>query len=299
MMTTQVSYRVTTIAANVGKEIDRLGAQVELFWGGELKQYVQSGLRDGMSIVELGCGPGFTTGRLLETFPGLTVTAVDLDPLLLDVARGRLGDAHPDRVEFRAGTIEDTGLPADTFDFALTRLVLEHLPDPVAAVREVVRILRPGGRAVFVDNDFEMHIMTFPPVDSLGELYAAYCRARIAEGGNPRIGRELPLVLAAGGLSRIGFEVLSAHSAVVGTEMFLGSEGVGIPTKLVRDGYLSSKALASISVGWRDMMADPRHAILRQLYLASGEKTTTHQENGDTDGSGRPHQADPGHRTAR
>jgi ubiquinone/menaquinone biosynthesis C-methylase UbiE len=297
-MTTQVSYKVATIATNIDKEIARLGAQVELFWDTEVKHYVESGLRDGMHLVELGCGPGFTTGKLLDAFPGLTVTAIDIDPLLLVVARDRLADAHPGRIEFQVGTIEDTLLPADTFDFALSRLVLEHLPDPVAAVREVVRILRPGGRAAFVDNDFEMHITTSPPVDSLGELYAAYCDARVAEGGNPRIGRELPVVLSAGGLRRIGFEVLGAHSAIIGTEMFMGSEGVGIPTKLVRDGFLSSKALARISVSWRDMMADPNHAILRQLYLATGEKTTTHQENGDTDGSGEPHQADLGHRTA-
>jgi ubiquinone/menaquinone biosynthesis C-methylase UbiE len=298
-MTTQVSYKVTTIATNVGKEIDRLRAQVELFWDSESKHYAGSGLRDGMHVVELGCGPGFTTGKLLEAYPGITITAVDLDPLLLDVARERLAGQYPGRIEFRVASIEDTALPADSYDFALTRLVLEHLPDPVGAVREVARILRPGGRAAFVDNDFQIHIMTSPPVDSLGELYEAYCAARVAEGGNPRIGRELPMVLAAGGLSRIRFEVLSAHSAIIGTEIFLGSEGVGIPTKLVRDGFLSSKALARISVSWRDMMADPNHSILRQLYLASGEKTTTHQENGDTDGSGKPYQAGPGHRPAQ
>ena len=271
-MSTQVSYRVASIAGSVEKEIARLGGQVELFWSNELKHYVEFGLRDGMSIVELGCGPGFSTEKLLDRFPSIGITALDVDPMLLDVARDRLDERHGDRLELTHGSILETGLPDDTFDFALTRLVLEHLPDPVAAVREVVRILKPGGIAMFVDNDFEMHVMTSPRIEALGELYDAYCRARIAEGGNPRIGRELPRVLSEGGLSEVGFEVLSAHSDLVGSELFLSSEGVGIPTKLVRDGFLPSRSLARIVVRWRDLLNDPRHCILRQLYLAAGVK---------------------------
>jgi len=169
-------------------------------------------------------------------------------------------------------SLMDTGLAANSFDFAIMRLVLEHLPDPVGAVQEVLRLVKPGGRAIFVDNDFSMHIMTHPPITELRELYDAYCRSREAEGGNPRIGRELPALLKRGGFSKVDFEVICAHSEVVGDEQFLASEGIGIPSQLVRDGFLSSRVLAKIAVEWRNMLKTPQHAILRQLYLASGEK---------------------------
>jgi ubiquinone/menaquinone biosynthesis C-methylase UbiE len=76
--------------------------------------------------------------------------------------------------------------------------VLEHLPDPIKAIQEALRIIKPGGKAVFVDNDLTMHIMTHPHIPELGELYHAYCQSREVEGGNPKIGRELPTLLKNG-----------------------------------------------------------------------------------------------------
>ncbi len=80
------------------------------------------------------------------------------------------------------GDIIQTGMEDNTFDFAISRLVLEHLPDPTKAIKEIYRILKPGGKVILVDNDFEMHIMTYPHVSGLRELYDAYCQARFAEG---------------------------------------------------------------------------------------------------------------------
>ncbi len=167
----------------------------------------------------------------------------------------------------------DTKLPGDTYDFAVARLLIEHLPDPVRAAREVYRILKPTGKAVFIDNDFEMHLVTYPPIPELRELYQAYCQARCAEGGNPRIGRELPIILKKTGFINIDFEVIAAHNEIVGDDIFFKSQGVGIPTKLVRDGYLSSELLGKISVQWRNIVRNQNHAIIRQLYMGIGEKT--------------------------
>ncbi|MCC8437311.1 methyltransferase domain-containing protein [Brevibacillus sp. M2.1A] len=267
------SYQIANIATNVEVEIERLKSQVELFWDKELKHYIEFGLTDGMSVIELGSGPGFVMEKVMQAFPNGRVTGLEIDPLLVDYSQNYLTKTQSDRFEIVAGSIMETGLPSDSYDFAITRLVLEHLPDPVGAVREVARLLKPGGKAVFIDNDFEMHIMTTPHVPELRELYDAYCAARYAEGGNPKIGRELPTVLKQGGLGKIDFEVICAHSELLGYEMFLKSEGVGIPVQLVRDGYLSSKALGKLSVAWRNMLNTEGHSILRQLYMAVGEKT--------------------------
>ena len=67
-------------------------------------------------------------------------------------------------------------------------------------------------------------------------------------------------------------EIINAHSSIIGDELFFKSEGMGIPIKLVQKGFLPGKILGDISVQWRDMVRTENHVILRQLYMAVGEK---------------------------
>lgn len=270
-MSQQTSYQINSVSGDVKVEINRLKAQIELFWNKELKHYIEFGLSDGMSLVELGSGPGFATEKLLLAFPNLKITAVEIDSLLINYAKDYLSQKHLEQCEIIQNSIMKTGLADNSFDFAVTRLVLEHLPDPVNAVREIYRILKPGGKAVLVDNDFAIHIVTYPDV-RLRELYDAYCESGYSKGGNPKIGRELPILLKAGGFTNIDFEIICAHSEIVGDEKFLKSEGIGIPSRLVSDGFLSSKVLGRISVDWRNMIKSESHCIMRQLYMAVGKK---------------------------
>ncbi len=278
IMKQQGSYQIETISHSVEMEVNRLKAQVDLFWDKELKHYIEFGLSDGMLIAELGSGPGFLTDKLLECFPNIQVVGVEIDSLLVDYANSYLPQKHSGRFEVINKSIMETDLNNNSFDFTITRLVLEHLADPVNAVREVFRILKPGGKAVFVDNDFEKHIITFPFILELRALYDAYCQSRYAEGGNPKIGRELPNILKNSGFSNVDFEIISAHSEIVGDELFFKSEGLGIPSRLVQDGFLSSKVLGRISIEWRKMIMNENHSIIRQLYMAVGEKIATTQE---------------------
>lgn len=251
-------------------EINRLKAQVQLFWNKEVKRYKEFGMKQGMKVIELGCGPGFVLERLSEEFSVIDLTGVEIDDNLVNYAMEYLKQKK--NIHIHQGSVLDITLPDNTYDFAISRLVIEHLSDPVAAIKEVCRILKPGGRAVFVDNDFEMHIECFPEIIELRELYDAYCEARCREGGKPKIGRELPILLKKGGFSNIDLEVVVAHSEIVGDEVFLKSEGIGIPSKLVKDGLLTSKAMGKISIKWRKMLKSEEHAMIRQLYMCVGEK---------------------------
>ena len=179
----QVSYRAHKISTNVGAEIKRLKAQVELFWEKEIKVYRDFGLTDGMKVLECGSGPGYVMEKIISTFPNTHVTGVETDPYLVETAKKRFNEKAVDRYEVVQQSIMDIEFPDNSFDFAVTRLVLEHLPDPIGAIKEVYRVLKPGGKAVFIDNDFEMHLKTFPNIPELSVLYDAYCKARISEGG--------------------------------------------------------------------------------------------------------------------
>ena len=92
---------------------------------------------------------GVGTGLDLALLPpGVTGLGVDLSPSMLMHARRRV----PDTVELRCGDAAKLEVPTGSFDAAVLNLVLSVVPDPVAVLRETLRALRPGGRAVAFDK---------------------------------------------------------------------------------------------------------------------------------------------------
>lgn len=268
----QSSYKINTFSASAKSEVERLEAQVNLFWEKELAIYKLNGLADGMAIVECGCGSGLVGRKILDAYPQSTITGFDIDPYLVETAKTNANRWNLDNYEVSNRSILDTKLSENTYDFAIARLVLEHLSNPIDAIVEVFRILKPGGKAVFIDNDFEFHLITFPPIAELSDLYGAYCKARSDDGGNPKIGRELPSLLKYANFSEVNLEILCAHNGIIGDEIFLKSEGSGIPAKLVKDGYLSGTSYTQIARKWNELIRTKWHSIYRQLFLCVGTK---------------------------
>ena len=271
----QSSYDVSTFSVDADAEMERLNAQLDLFWEQELALYQRSGLRDGIRVLDCGCGPGRLLTRLHALYPGLQSVGIETDPQLVDRAREAISEKNLRGCRILQESIMALPFPDNSFDFAVARLVLEHLPDPVTALKEVRRVLKPGGRAVFVDNDFDFHERTSPNITALDDLYAAYQSARRADSGNPSIGRELPVLLKKAGFDAVGFNAIAAHSSVVGDVAFLKAEGAGIPVQLVKSGYLSSDSFERVAKDWRSMLTDRDHAIVRVLFAASGQKLSS------------------------
>jgi ubiquinone/menaquinone biosynthesis C-methylase UbiE len=98
----------------------------------------------GLQVLELGCGAGDLSVQLLGR--GARLTALDVSRAMLELARRRAPEAR-----FLAAPAEETGLPEESFDRVVGKWVLHHV-DVEAAAREVRRVLRPGGRAVFFEN---------------------------------------------------------------------------------------------------------------------------------------------------
>jgi ubiquinone/menaquinone biosynthesis C-methylase UbiE/acyl carrier protein len=267
------SYHVSSFATSTQSEIRRLDAQVDLFWHAESQLLERYGLRPGMDYLDCGCGPGGLMERIRERFPGVRLTGLEMDPILVEAARAKFRQLGDDQCRIVQGTAEETGLPEGTFDFITMRLVLEHVPDPVKALRSLKRLLKPGGRLFIISNDFEYHTRTWPPVEELHDLYRGYRASRRKDGGDPCIGRRVPQLLREAGFRPIGQEVEVAHSALLGDEAFTRAEGVGIAAKLVEDGFLEQATLDRMIKAWKDMLSNPDHSITRQLFVAVGENS--------------------------
>lgn len=267
------SYDISNFAVNVDGEIQRLNAQVDLFWKQEIALYQRFGLRDGMKILDCGCGSGYVLEKLHGLYPAAQCTGIEVESQLAAVAQRMVAAKRLDRCAIFQQSVTAMELPDNTFDFAISRLVLEHLPNPMLALKEVLRVLKAGGTAVFIDNDFDLHERTAPDSPALGELYDAYRRARRSEGGNPCIGRELPLLMKRAGYGDVDLHLLAAHNHVIGDAAFLKAEGSGIPVQLVKTGHLASDALDRIAGQWRSMLTSKDHAIVRMLFATVGQKT--------------------------
>jgi SAM-dependent methyltransferase len=104
-------------------------------------------IHPGEAVLDLGCGAGFDSFVAAQLVgPTGRVAGVDLSPEMIAVAEADLRQTEFSRVQFRVGKVEALSFPDSSFDVALTNGVLNLIPDKPGALREIFRVLRPGGR---------------------------------------------------------------------------------------------------------------------------------------------------------
>ncbi|HUA45550.1 MAG TPA: methyltransferase domain-containing protein [Solirubrobacteraceae bacterium] len=100
--------------------------------------------------LEAACGPGIISRRLAPLVE--SVHGIDITPAMIDTARRAGQAAGIDNATFEVGDATATRLDAGTFDGALTRFSIHHVPVPGRLFAELARVVRPGGRIVIVDH---------------------------------------------------------------------------------------------------------------------------------------------------
>ena len=143
-----------------------------------LLRRVPSGTR---KIVDVGCGLATAAHALLPHLPEVAYVGVDTDDVRLREA-GRLlaGCAYADRVELRAGRAEAMPCANAEAGFALVVATLQHIPDPAAVLKDVARVLSPGGVLVVVEPDQLNNLLYFDGAleDVSSALRALYSELR-------------------------------------------------------------------------------------------------------------------------
>lgn len=99
-----------------------------------------SGVRPGLTALDVGCGPGALTSRLVEALGADNVRAIEPSPSFVAAARERFPG-----MDIQQSPAASIPLPDDTVDVAMAQLVVNFIPDPVGGLREMARVVRPGG----------------------------------------------------------------------------------------------------------------------------------------------------------
>ncbi len=110
-------------------------------------------LKPGERVIDIGCGPGFLCKSMAAAVgPAGRVIGIDISEDLIDFATNHKGS---DSIEYRVGNAIALPVEPAQFDVAVSTQVIEYVADADAALHEISRVVRPGGRAFIVDTDFD------------------------------------------------------------------------------------------------------------------------------------------------
>jgi SAM-dependent methyltransferase len=155
-------------------------------------------LRPGMRLLDAGCGGGSITLGLAEAVAPGEVVGVDREAHRLEGARRLAAEHGATNSRFVAGDIYALPLPDGAFDAAFAHHVLQHLAEPARALRELRRVLRPGGVVGIRDPDEGATLMA-PLTPEIERLFALTNRVREHHGGSPFYARHQRRLLVEAG----------------------------------------------------------------------------------------------------
>jgi ubiquinone/menaquinone biosynthesis C-methylase UbiE len=115
----------------------------------ELAQRIASELTHGCAVLEVAPGPGYFATELARR-GNYSITGLDLSHTFVEMAGKRAAQAGV-KVRFVQGSASNMPLPANSFDFLLCRAAFKNFGQPGLALREMCRVLKPGGRALIID----------------------------------------------------------------------------------------------------------------------------------------------------
>jgi ubiquinone/menaquinone biosynthesis C-methylase UbiE len=223
--------------------------------------YLVDALVPGTAVLDVGCGPGTITADIAARVAPGRVVAVDRAAAVIEEAAATCAAAGV-TVDCRVGDAYALDVPDATFDVVHAHQVLQHLTDPVAALREWMRVTRPGGVVAARDSDYAAFhwYPEDPRLDRWLELYRAAAYANDAE---PDAGRRLVAWAHAAGATDVTATASvwlfasaddRAYWGGMWTDRILES---ALATQLTTSGLATVAELADISAAFREWSEDP------------------------------------------
>ena len=215
----------------------------------------------GLRIADIGCGVG-TMSRYIALTNGAaggrgTFVGVDVSAGQIEQAQKLFEGAAPENARFIVASAYETGLESDSFDMVYSRFLLMHVARPQDVLKEMKRILKPGGILAIEDGDFASPFC-YPPSAAYDRCFELYRLAGERQGADFRIGPKLPnLVLDA------GFQLLPFGLA---QPVFTKGDAKRLPEwtleecapALIADNFASQEEIQSLTAELQQLAADER-----------------------------------------
>lgn len=224
--------------------------------------YLTGELRPGLRVLDVGCGPGTITVGLAERVAPGEVVAIEPVAEPLARARDALTEAGADNVSLQHGDVYALDAADDSFDVVHAHQVLQHLGAPVVALREMLRVCKPGGTVAVRDADYAA--MTWHPADArLDRWLATYRAVAHGNGAEPDAGRRLLAWAHAAGAAEVRPSAsVWCHATPeertewgqMWADRIVNSD---IARQAVAGGHADDAELADISAAWRAWADDP------------------------------------------
>jgi SAM-dependent methyltransferase len=210
-------------------------------------------LKPHMRVLDVGCGPGTITADLAERVPRGHVTGIDSAPDIVGQARELAGER--DNLDFTTGDVYALDYPDDTFSVVHAHQLMQHLTDPVRALREMRRVCEPGGLIAARDGDYGAMIW-YPRIPVLDDWLDLYHRVARGNGGEPDAGRRLHAWAREAGLTNVTASSSTWTFASPGERAWWGGLWADRTVKssyaanAVDGGYATPADLERIAEGW-------------------------------------------------
>ncbi|WP_412542013.1 methyltransferase domain-containing protein [Longispora sp. K20-0274] len=217
--------------------------------------YLLSHLAPGQSLLDVGCGPGTITVDLAGLVAPGRVVGLDASAEVLAEAR-----SNAPGVDFVVGDVMALEYDDASFDVVHAHQVLQHVADPVGALRELRRV----SRGVVAARDADYAAMTwYPHVPALDDWQALYQRVARSNGGEPDAGRRLLAWTRAAGFAEVTPGASVWCYATPEDRAWWGDLWAdrmvdsALARQAVARGFASEADLRAIAAGWREWAGSP------------------------------------------
>ncbi|HYI34955.1 MAG TPA: methyltransferase domain-containing protein [Glaciibacter sp.] len=224
--------------------------------------YLIPELRPGQRLLDVGCGPGTITVDLARRVDPGQVVGIDTSAQIVQRATALANDEGVRNVRFTVGDLYTLDYADESFDVIHAHQVLQHVANPVAAMREARRVLKPGGIFAARDADFG-GVVWYPELPGLRQWLIIHRHVHYWNGGRPDTGRALKAWARLAGFTDVtGSASIWCFSSDAEREWWGESWAVRatestFAAHAIEAGAADLADLQAIAAAWRQWVADP------------------------------------------